>query len=489
MSGVNSDGETIILDNGISLKTIDKDDNEINIAGYLGELLFFGDPQFGNASLLISQETSGVNSQSGFISLGNDGTSTRIELSDITDPDNPVVLQAVEETLTTGGWNIGYDQPGSLPGGFEYIYGTYALTVADNQILQKFIYEGNNDGLSRVSFAERHIEAYTRALGLEDGTIIDRVAIDGTVTDAIRIGDGGLITFKLLSRFDFDGVGYAQFETGFNTGDYAYQFGAGLSIPADAIAGWSGGAIFGDATATVGTYNRLWINTGTSTNALFRRIAIVESTNQLAMADGTAAAPFYSFPTSPTTGMYLPLVNTLGFATNGTVKMQINSNSNVQFSVPTSFSSATPPSSATYGHGRVGSTVLQANVGSGGTHQMSVNGQTRFSVNNVGEIANVQDSITASTTQAQGQQPIVFQVNIVTVVANANDVVTLPTAIAGQIVRIKNEGANTLQVFPASGDSVNNGTVNASVTQAANTMFEYTADDTTNWTRVQLTIA
>jgi hypothetical protein len=187
--------------------------------------------------------------------------------------------------------------------------------------------------------------------------------------------------------------------------------------------------------------------------------------------------------------MYLPLANSIGFVTNGTVKMQINSNSNVQFQVPTSFGSSTPPSAATYGHGRVGSTVLQANVGSGGTHQMSVNGQPRFYVNNIGELTNVEDGITASATQTHGQRPLLFSYNIVTTVASANNVVTLPTAVAGQIVRIKNEGANTFQVFPASGDSVNNGTVNDPVTQGTNTFFIYMADDTQNWTRLQLTIS
>jgi hypothetical protein len=493
MTGVNSDGDTIILDNGTFLKTIDKDDNEINIAGYLGELLFIGDLQFGNQLALGSAQIDGTTSEVGFSALGTDGFSTSIRKEDATDPDNPVLIESYEEQASYTGAESRYENGGESFFGFEYLYGNYSQVVSDNQTILDFRFEGHNDGLSRVEYAGRKIEATLRELGNERGTIIDQVVINGTMTDAMRIGDGGSITLKLLPQFDAQlagsGVAYAAFETSLNSGTYAYQFGAGTTVPTDATVGWSGGAIFGDADATPNTYNRMWLNTGTSSSSAFRRIAIVENTNQMAMADGTAAAPFYSFPTSPTTGMYLPLVNTLGFATNGTVKMQINSNSNVQFSVPTSFSSATPPSSATYGHGRVGSTVLQANAGSGGSHQMSVNGQTRFSVNNIGELTNVEDGITASATQTQGQRPLLFSYNIVTVVATIDDVVTLPTAVAGQIVRIKNEGVHKLQVFPATGDSINNGTVNASDDQNPNTFYMYIADDATNWTRVQMTIA
>lgn len=92
-----------------------------------------------------------------------------------------------------------------------------------------------------------------------------------------------------------------------------------------------------------------------------------------------------------------------------------------------------------------------------------------------------QTGITASTTQTQGQQPLVASFNVVATVGNANDVVTLPSAAAGNVVCVMNNGANTLQVFPASGDAIGTGSVDASTTQTTKTMKMYIAADATTW--------
>ncbi len=260
------------MPNGVFLQTVDKDNNTINVAGYFGELLFYGDIEHGNQLALASAESDGTTAVSGFSVLGSDGWSTSINNSDVTDPDNPITIEGYEEQASFTGTESRYESSGESFFGFEHLYANYAGVVSNNQTILDFRFEGHNDGLSRVEFAGRKIEATNREAGLEDGTIIDRVTIDGVPTDAIRYGDGGLITFKLLPQFDFDGIGYAKFETGFNTGDYAYQFGAGLAVPG-IVSGWSGGAIFGDATAPSGSVNRYWLNTGTSSGAIFRRLA------------------------------------------------------------------------------------------------------------------------------------------------------------------------------------------------------------------------
>lgn len=94
----------------------------------------------------------------------------------------------------------------------------------------------------------------------------------------------------------------------------------------------------------------------------------------------------------------------------------------------------------------------------------------------------VEASITASTTQTQGQQPLTKDVNEISVCANANDVVTLPFAVAGLQIIVTNNGANTLQIFPASGDNLGAG-VNTSETLAAGGTRMYTAYDGTNWVK------
>jgi hypothetical protein len=89
-------------------------------------------------------------------------------------------------------------------------------------------------------------------------------------------------------------------------------------------------------------------------------------------------------------------------------------------------------------------------------------------------------AITASTTQSQGQQPLVSSRNEISVVANANDVVTMPSAVPGLEVIIVNNGANTLQIFPASGDDLGAG-VDTSITLASGSSAVYEAYNLTNW--------
>lgn len=88
--------------------------------------------------------------------------------------------------------------------------------------------------------------------------------------------------------------------------------------------------------------------------------------------------------------------------------------------------------------------------------------------------------ITASTTQTQGQQPLTAALNEISTVANLDDVVTLPSAIPGLEITIINNGANTLQIFPASGDDLGNG-VNASTELEPNEEIEFISYDGTNW--------
>ena len=93
---------------------------------------------------------------------------------------------------------------------------------------------------------------------------------------------------------------------------------------------------------------------------------------------------------------------------------------------------------------------------------------------------NVETGITASTTQSQGQQPITTSVAVVATVGNLDDVVTAPTASPGTELTIFNQGALTLQVFPASGDNLGAG-VDVSIEIEPNESREWVAFDTTTW--------
>lgn len=92
-------------------------------------------------------------------------------------------------------------------------------------------------------------------------------------------------------------------------------------------------------------------------------------------------------------------------------------------------------------------------------------------------------TITASTTQTQGQFPLTKDISRVSAVANANDTVTMAAAAAGLTKVIINDGANTLQVFPASGDNLGAG-LNMAITMAAGSVGMWIAYDATNWKRI-----
>lgn len=89
-------------------------------------------------------------------------------------------------------------------------------------------------------------------------------------------------------------------------------------------------------------------------------------------------------------------------------------------------------------------------------------------------------SITASTTQTQGQGALTGDINEISTCANANDTVTLPVALAGRSCLVINNGAQTLQVFPASGDDLGAG-VNTATTIVAGSRKWFVAFDSTNW--------
>lgn len=93
-------------------------------------------------------------------------------------------------------------------------------------------------------------------------------------------------------------------------------------------------------------------------------------------------------------------------------------------------------------------------------------------------------SLTASTTQTQaGGLALTNVTNDVTTVANANDAVVLPTAAVNDVIKIYNNGANILQVFPASSDNLGKG-VDASTTIDPGHFGVFTAKDDTNWISV-----
>ena len=92
----------------------------------------------------------------------------------------------------------------------------------------------------------------------------------------------------------------------------------------------------------------------------------------------------------------------------------------------------------------------------------------------------VEAAITADVGSIQGGSPITKDVNQISVCANAGDSITLPTAAAGLMVTIINNGAQACDVFPAASDDCGAG-ANTAVSLAAAANITYQAFDATTW--------
>ena len=95
---------------------------------------------------------------------------------------------------------------------------------------------------------------------------------------------------------------------------------------------------------------------------------------------------------------------------------------------------------------------------------------------------NSNGAITASTTQTQaGGTALNYGFNSVSS-ANASDAVTLPKAVKGTFLVLVNHSGQTIQLFPAVGDTINAALVNAAVTVATATTSLYVCNNSaTQW--------
>ena len=95
----------------------------------------------------------------------------------------------------------------------------------------------------------------------------------------------------------------------------------------------------------------------------------------------------------------------------------------------------------------------------------------------------------ASTTQDQGEGALTAQINEISTVANNGDTVTLPPAVTGVEIEIIHNGAETLRIFPASGDDLGLGTgaLTSFEELEANERVKFVAYDTTNWAKESTT--
>lgn len=94
-------------------------------------------------------------------------------------------------------------------------------------------------------------------------------------------------------------------------------------------------------------------------------------------------------------------------------------------------------------------------------------------------------TITANTNSAQGDTPLIASINVISVSANAGDAVTLPAVFAaGSIVIVKNDGAQSADVFPASGDDAGGGADTAVAVAAGAAQIFVASVANSTWTQL-----
>src|SRR5690348_6895794 len=97
----------------------------------------------------------------------------------------------------------------------------------------------------------------------------------------------------------------------------------------------------------------------------------------------------------------------------------------------------------------------------------------------------VKPVLTGITAHAGGGQasatPLTGQVNKVSTVATAADSVLLPVAVAGHERIVINAGANSMNVYPNTGDAINALSANAAFAMAAGKTGHFYATDTGHW--------
>jgi hypothetical protein len=97
-----------------------------------------------------------------------------------------------------------------------------------------------------------------------------------------------------------------------------------------------------------------------------------------------------------------------------------------------------------------------------------------------GETFSTAATVTAGT-NAQGQGAITSDNNVITTAAANPSGVTLPTATTGRRIVIVNKGANTVNIYPATGASIDALSANASIALPVNGVMLFNAASTTLW--------
>lgn len=96
-------------------------------------------------------------------------------------------------------------------------------------------------------------------------------------------------------------------------------------------------------------------------------------------------------------------------------------------------------------------------------------------------INSVTEGIVANLNSSQGDTPLISGLNEISVVSFPGDAVTLPTAVPGLEIKVINNGVNSADVFPSSGDNINGAGVDIANALPSGSKRIYVARNDTDW--------
>lgn len=314
--------------------------------------------------------------------------------------------------------------------------------------------------------------------------------------DTANAGGNSLRALKMYDGAQWQYVGYVTL------GSTSIQLGSAATTAISGLTSLSAGTL--DATTAVDLENqadlRFYEATGNGTNyvgfqapaaitadVLWTLPAADGSNGQVLSTNGTGTLSWASFSANSISQLNSSVTvtdtgtdGTVTFNTDGTNRWVINNNGHLVPSANNTYNIGAPTTglvSNVYATNLTGTlqTASQTNITGVGTITAGT-----WSSALASETFSVTAAVTAGT-NAQGQGALTTDFNVITTAAANPSGVTLPTATTGRRIYIVNRGANAVNVYPATGGTIDALAINTSIQIPVNGTMFFWASSATQW--------
>lgn len=314
--------------------------------------------------------------------------------------------------------------------------------------------------------------------------------------DTANAGGNSLRALKMYDGAQWQYVGYVTL------GSTSIQLGSAATTTISGLTSLSAGTL--DATTAVDLENqadlRFYEATGNGTNyvgfqapaaitadVLWTLPAADGSNGQVLSTNGTGTLSWASFSANSISQLNSSVTvtdtgtdGTVTFNTDGTNRWVINNNGHLVPSANNTYNIGAPTTglvSNVYATNLTGTlqTASQTNITGVGTITAGT-----WSSALASETFSVTAAVTAGT-NAQGQGALTTDFNVITTAAANPSGVTLPTATTGRRIYIVNRGANAVNVYPATGGTIDALAINTSIQIPVNGTMFFWASSATQW--------